>query len=576
MADPVLTLSRAFAAAITAAFGAEHAATDPAIRRSTHADYQANAAMALAKRVGKPPRVVAAAILEHLRLDDVCEKIEIAGPGFFNLGLKAEYLERELGEAVASPALGLAPSAAPERIVIDYSAPNVAKEMHVGNLRSTIIGDVLARVLEAQGHTVIRQNHLGDWGTPFGMLLEHLVDLKEAAAELSVRDLGAFYKEARAKFDADSAAADRARRRVVLLQAGDAPTLALWQALVGESKRYLNTVYERLGITLSDADIAGESLYNPMLPEVVSELEAKGLARESQGAMCVFPPGFTGREGEPLPLIIRKQDGGYGYPTTDLAAVRYRVQQLHATRLVYVIGAPQSQHLAMVYATATLAGWLAPPARAEHVAFGSILGADKKMFKTRSGETIKLLELIDEAIDRASKVVTEKTDLDADQRAEVARAVGIGAIKYADLCNDRIKDYVFDWDRMLAFEGNTAPYLMYAHARIRSIFARIARDGLAAVPGAFALRDPSERALALEILRFGSVVAEVERTLEPHRLCGYLFELASAYTSFYERCPVLKAATDEERASRLSLCDLTAKVLARGLDLLGIEAPPRM
>jgi arginyl-tRNA synthetase len=576
MADPVLTLSRTFAAAITAAFGAEHAATDPAIRRSTHADYQANAAMALAKRVGKPPRVVAAAILEHLRLDDVCDKVEIAGPGFFNLHLKAEYLERELGETVASPALGLAPSAAPETIVIDYSAPNVAKEMHVGNLRSTIIGDVLARVLTAQGHTVIRQNHLGDWGTPFGMLLEHLVDLKEAAAELSVRDLGGFYKEARAKFDADPAFADRARRRVVLLQAGDAPTLTLWQALVSESKRYLNTVYERLGITLTDADIAGESLYNPMLAEVVAELEAKGLARESQGAMCVFPPGFTGREGEPLPLIIRKQDGGYGYPTTDLAAIRYRVQTLHATRLIYVIGAPQSQHLAMVYATATLAGWLAPPARAEHVAFGSILGADKKMFKTRSGETIKLLELIDEAVDRASKVVTEKTDLDADQRADVARAVGIGAIKYADLCNDRIKDYVFDWDRMLAFEGNTAPYLMYAHARIRSIFARIARDGLTAEPGAFALRDPAERSLALEILRFGSVVAEVERTLEPHRLCGYLFELASAYTSFYERCPVLKAATDEERASRLALCDLTAKVLARGLDLLGIEAPPRM
>ena len=576
MADPVLTLSRAFAAAITAAFGAEHAETDPAIRRSTHADYQANAAMALAKRVGKPPRVVAAAIQEHLRLDDVCDKVEIAGPGFFNLHLKSEYLERELTETAASPRLGLAPSAAPETVVIDYSAPNVAKEMHVGNLRSTIIGDVLARVLEAQGHTVIRQNHLGDWGTPFGMLLEHLASLKEAASELSVRDLGGFYKEARAKFDADPAFADRARRRVVHLQAGDAPTLSLWRVLVDESKRYLDTVYTRLGITLREADLAGESLYNAMLPEVVAELEARGLARESQGAMCVFPPGFLGREGEPLPLIIRKQDGGYGYPTTDLAAIRYRVQTLHASRVIYVIGAPQSQHLAMVYATAALAGWLAPPARAEHVAFGSILGADKKMFKTRSGETIKLLELIDEAVDRAAKVVAEKTDLDPAQRADVARAVGIGAIKYADLCNDRIKDYVFDWDRMLAFEGNTAPYLMYAHARIRSIFAKIARDGLTAAPGAFVVRDPAERALALELLRFGSVVAEVGRTLEPHRLCGYLFELASAYTSFYERCPVLKAATDAERASRLALCDLTAKVLARGLDLLGIEAPERM
>ena len=576
MADPVLTLSAAFAAAITAAFGAEHAATDPAIRRSTHADYQANAAMALAKRVGKPPRVVAAAILEHLRLEEICDKVEIAGPGFFNLHLKSAYLARELTETAASRALGMVPSAAPETVVVDYSAPNLAKEMHVGHLRSTILGDVLARVLEAQGNKVIRQNHVGDWGTPFGMLIEHLIDRNETEGELSIGDLNTFYQEARGKFDGDAAFADRARKRVVLLQGGDEATLVLWRRFVEASKRYFGAAYQRLGVTLTEADIAGESMYNPALAGLVAELEASGLARVSEGAMCVFPPGFVGREGEPLPLIIRKQDGGYGYPTTDLAAVKHRVQTLHATRLVYVIGSPQSQHLAMVYATAKLAGWLAPPARAEHVAFGSILGPDKKMFKTRSGESVKLLDLIAEAVERAAKVVAEKTDLDEAARADVARAVGVGAMKYADLCNDRIKDYVFDWDRMLAFEGNTAPYLMYARARILSIFAKITRDGIAAAPGAFALNEPAERALALELLRFGSVVAEVERTLEPHRLCGYLFELASAYTSFYERCPVLKAATEEERASRLALCDLTAKVLAKGLDLLGIESPDRM
>jgi arginyl-tRNA synthetase len=429
-------------------------------------------------------------------------------------------------------------------------------------------------VLEAQGNKVIRQNHVGDWGTPFGMLIEHLIDRNETEGELSIGDLNTFYQEARGKFDGDAAFADRARKRVVLLQGGDEATLVLWRRFVDASKRYFGAAYKRLGVTLTDADIAGESMYNPDLPKLVAELEAAGLARVSEGAMCVFPPGFAGREGEPLPLIIRKQDGGYGYPTTDLAAVRHRVQALHATRLVYVIGSPQSQHLAMVYATAKLAGWLAPPARAEHVAFGSILGPDKKMFKTRSGDSVKLLDLISEAIERAAKVIAEKSaDLDAATSAAVARAVGVGAMKYADLCNDRIKDYVFDWDRMLAFEGNTAPYLMYAHARIRSIFRKA--EGSATV-GAIVLGDPAERALALELLRFGSVVAEVERTLEPHRLCGYLFELASAYTSFYERCPVLKAATDEERASRLALCDVTAKVLARGLDLLGIESPDRM
>ncbi|CAN97829.1 MULTISPECIES: arginine--tRNA ligase [Sorangium] len=577
MADPVHALARAFQAAITTAFGAEHAAVDPSLRRSTHADYQANAAMALGKRLGRPPREVAAAIVAALELDGICRKVEIAGPGFVNLTLEDAYLTRELAETAGGGRLGIAPAAEPETVIVDYSGPNAAKEMHVGHLRSTIIGDALARVLEALGHRVIRQNHLGDWGTPFGMLIEHMLDLGEAAAsqELSVGDLNAFYRQARAKFDGDAAFAERSRRRVVRLQGGDEQTLALWRQLVRESTRYFDSVYRRLGVTLTDADFAGESFYNPMLPDVVEELGRKGLARESEGALCVFPAGFTGKGGEPLPLIVRKQDGGYGYATTDLAAIRHRLTTVGARRIVYVVGAPQSQHFAMVFATAREAGWLTPPARAEHVAFGSVLGADKKMFKTRSGDTVKLSDLIDEATERAAKVVREKNpDLDAEAADAVARSVGVGAVKYADLSSDRIKDYVFDWDRMLAFEGNTAPYLMYAHARIRSIFRKAGVESPR--EAGIVLSEPAERALALELLRFGAVLEDVAATLEPHRLCGYLFELAGSFTSFYERCPVLRAESDDVRRSRLALCDLTAEVLAKGLGLLGIEAPERM
>lgn len=577
MADPVHALSARFEAALAAALGAEHARTDPALRRSAHADYQANVAMALGKRLGRPPREVAQAVIDRLEVEDLCARVEIAGPGFINLHLRDDYLARELADTAAGDRLGL-PSPAPETVAIDYSSPNVAKEMHVGHLRSTVIGDALARTLEALGHRVIRQNHLGDWGTPFGMLIEHLVDLGlgaegDAAAEIS--DLDAFYRAARAKFDADPAFADRARRRVVALQGGDAPTLDLWRRLVAASTRYFNAVYAKLGVTLGDRDIAGESLYNPELPGVLAELEQKGLARESEGALCVFPPGFTGKEGQPLPLIVRKQDGGYGYATTDLAAIRHRLLTLGATRAIYVVGAPQSQHLAMIFEAARQAGWLRPPARAEHAAFGSVLGPDKKMFKTRSGETVKLSALLDEGVERAAKIVREKNlELDPEAGEAVARAVGMGAVKYADLSSDRIKDYVFDWGRMLAFDGNTAPYLMYAHARIRSIFRKAAEE--AGDPGEIVVREPAERALALELLRFGAVVAEVAETLEPHRLCGYLYELAGAFTGFYEKCPVLRAPDEASRRSRLALCDLSARVLARGLDLLGIEAPERM
>jgi len=581
MSDPRHTLGVRFDRAIVAAFGADHAGTDPLLRRSQQerfGDYQANVAMSLSKRLGSNPREVAAAIVENLDVADVCEAVDVAGPGFVNLTLRADYLGAELGATAADERLGVLPAEAPETVVVDYSAPNVAKEMHVGHLRSTIIGDALVRVLELLGHTVVRQNHLGDWGTPFGMLIEHLVDLgeEEAAHELSVGDLDGFYRQAQAKFGADPALAERARRRVVALQGGDRQTLDLWRLLVRESTRYFADVYERLGVTLTDEDLCPESFYNPMLEGVTLELESKGLAWIDDGALCAFPPGFAGRDGDPLPLIVRKRDGGYGYAATDLAAVRHRTGKLRATRLVYVVGSPQTQHLAMVFATARQAGWL-QHARAEHVAFGSVLGPDGKMFKTRSGETVKLSALLDEAVERAASVVAAKSpDLDDAGRAEVARAVGIGAVKYADLANDRVKDYVFDWDRMLAMDGNTAPYLQYAHARVRSIFRRSGEDAPEPDGVAVSIGDPAERALALDLLSFDDVVQSTAELSAPHRLCTYLFGLASTFTTFYERCPVLRADTAEQRRSRLVLCDMTARVLRSGLGLLGIQAPDRL
>ena len=581
MGDPRHLLRARFDDAIVAAFGSEQAGTDPLLRRAQQlrfGDYQANVAMSLAKRLGANPREVAAALVDHLALGDVCRSVAVAGPGFVNLTLRDDYLAAELSTTASDPRLGVAAAPHPETVVVDYSAPNVAKEMHVGHLRSTIIGDAIARVLDMLGHRVVRQNHLGDWGTPFGMLIEHLVDLgeQEAAHELSVGDLDGFYRQAQAKFQGDPGFAERARRRVVALQGGDDGTLALWRLLVEESKRYFASVYERLGVTLSEADLCPESFYNPMLDEVAAELETKGLARMDAGALCAFPPGFVGRGGEPLPLIVRKGDGGYGYAATDLAAVRYRTRELGASRLVYVVGAPQSQHLSMVFATAAEAGWLAG-ARAEHVAFGSVLGPDGKMFKSRSGGTVKLGDLLDEAVERAAAVVVEKSaDLDVPARSEVARAVGIGAVKYADLANDRVKDYVFDWDRMLAMDGNTAPYLQYAHARVRSIFRRAGDVVADDDPGPLVVGDPAERALALDLLSLDEVVQSTADLLQPHRLCSYLFGLATTFTAFYERCPVLRADTSEQRRSRLVLCDTTARVLRTGLDVLGIESPDRM
>ncbi|WP_020575680.1 arginine--tRNA ligase [Actinopolymorpha alba] len=552
---------------------------DPAVRRSDRADYQADGALSLAKKLRRPPREVAAEVLERADLDDLVANAEVAGPGFLNLTLSDTALSTLVGEMAADERLAVAQASAPERVLVDYSGPNVAKEMHVGHLRSSIIGDALVRVLEHLGHDVVRQNHIGDWGTPFGMLIEHMIDLGagETAHELSVGDLGAFYQDARKAFDSDEGFAERARRRVVLLQSGDPETLALWRLLVDESARYFETVYERLGVRLRPEDLAGESTYNDQLAPVIDELVELGLATESEGALCAFPKGFTGRDGGPLPLILRKSDGGFGYDTTDLAALRYRVGDLKARRLVYITDLGQRLHFEMVFEVGREAGWLGPRAHAEFQGFGVVLGTDRRRLRTRAGDSIKLIDLLDEAVRRAALIVAEKAShLSAEEQADVAAAVGIGALKYADLSNDRIKDYVFDWDRMLSFDGNTAPYLQYAHARIQSVFRRGAVDRASLKGAAVRLTDPAEHALALRLGEFEGILHKAAGVVEMHRICGYLYDLATAFTAFYERCPVLRADDDATRSSRLALCDVTARVLATGLSMLGIAAPTRM
>ncbi|MBB5868893.1 arginyl-tRNA synthetase [Allocatelliglobosispora scoriae] len=513
-------------------------------------------------------------MLSRADLTGLIATAELSGPGFINVRLDDAALAGLLAEVAADDRLGVGVTSAPEIVIVDYSAPNVAKEMHVGHLRSTVIGDAIARLLEWLGHDVRRANHVGDWGTPFGMLIEHLLDLgeTEAAHELSIGDLNGFYQGAWVKFSSDPAFADRSRQRVVALQSGDETTLRLWRMLVDESEKYFLAVYALLGTTLTSRDFCGESFYNDLLAPVVDELGALGLLTESDGAQCAFPAGFTGRSGEPQPIIVRKRDGGFGYGATDLAAIRHRTQTMGATRLLYVVGSPQHQHFEMVYQTAREAGWLVAPARATHVGFGLVVGPDGKKLASRSGEAIKLVELLEEAVTRAAALIVD-SDLDAATQADVARAVGIGAIKYADLSSDRIKDYVFHWDRMLSFTGDTGAYLQYAHARVQSIFRRgeVAPDRGAPL----LLVEPAERALALELLAFPSVVETVAETLQFHRLTGYLQGLAGAYTSFFETCPVLKSSP-EIRASRLLLCDVTARTIAKGLALLGIESPSRM
>jgi arginyl-tRNA synthetase len=589
MPHPVTRLSELVSAAVVKVFGAEHAAVDPAVHRSAFADYQADVALRLARAVKKPPLEVARALADVIEASDLCDSVQASAPGFVNFTLRRDCLETALDELGRDPRAGVPKAASEDTVVIDYPSPNAAKEMHVGHLRSSVIGDSLVRLLEFQGHRVIRQNHIGDWGTPFGMLVEHLVDLgsDQAASELKMGALNAFYQAARKKFDGDPTFAERSRQRVVLLQAGDAQTLALWRVLIDASLDYFRAVYRKLGLSLDDADVRGESFYNPALAETANELERLDVAKIDQGALCVFLPEFKGREGELVPLIVRKQDGGFGYAATDLAALRFRVGELKGTRLLYVVGSPQQQHLAMVFATARRAGWLPERVRAEHVAFGSVLGTDRKLLRTRSGDSPRLIELLDEAVELAAAAIREKNpDLPAEDNARVAREIGIGAIKYADLSSERIKDYIFDWSRMLSFEGNTGPYLQYAHARISSIL-RKAGDDDTELREAFEagklpsrlharLEDPKERALALELLDFAGAVQLTGASLQPHRLCTYLYELASKYTAFYESCPVLRAPTPELRDARLVLCAATRRTLSLGLALLGIGAPERM
>ncbi|MGH3400830.1 MAG: arginine--tRNA ligase [Streptosporangiaceae bacterium] len=581
MTDPEETLAQLVRDALAAELGEQYATADPIIRPSQFADYQSNAALPLAKALGRPPREIATAVAARLADQaDQAEtgpiaKVEVSGPGFINITLRDEWIGGQAAGQLADPRLGVALAEPAQRVVVDYSGPNVAKELHAGHLRPTVVGDAIVRVLEHLGHTVIRAAHLGDWGTQFGMLIEHALDIGEQATakELEAGEFTAFYQAARAKFDAEPSFGDRSRQRVVQLQAGDKQAMRLWRMLVDDSLVYLRDVYARLDITLTDADMDPESFYNPVLASVNGELEDKGIAVISDGALCAFPPGFSGRDGRPVPLMLRKSDGGYGYASTDVAAIRYRLVDLQADRIIYVVGSEQHQHFELVFAVARQAGWLTDRASAEHAVIGLMTGPGGQRLKTRSGEQVKLVTLIDEAVDRAGEVIRDRY-ADPVLRQQIAESVGVGALKYGDLSVGRDSSYVLDFDRLLALTGNTGPYLQYATARIRSIFHKAGRDP-AAVTGPVAVAEPAERALALSLLGLGRALSDVSIAAEPHKLAGYLFDVASAFTTFYEHCPVL-TAEPAVRDGRLALAALTLRVLQTGLDLLGIPVPERM
>jgi arginyl-tRNA synthetase len=582
MGDPQLVLAGRVRDAIVAAFGPAYGDTDPLVRPSSFADFQANVALPLGKRLGRPPREVAAELAGRIDVADMCAEPVVSGPGFINFTLREHWIAAQASQMLEDSRLGLELTARPQVVVVDYSSPNIAKEMHVGHLRTTIVGDAIVRVLDFAGHRVIRDNHVGDWGTQFGMLIEYLLDVGQDSPEAALlrTDPNAFYQAAQRKFGSDPGFAERARNRVVQLQGGDPATLKLWQEIVDLSMEYLHGIYGRLGVLLTDDDIRGESFYNDMLAETVAILEEKGTAVYSQGALCAFPPGFTGREGRPLPLIIRKSDGGYTYATTDLATIRYRVDTLHADRAIYVVGSDQALHFQMVFAVARQAGWIPAGAVFEHAQIGLVLGTDGNRLRTRSGDNVQLSDLLAEAVDRARGILDEvgaAARFDPAELDQVAEAVGIGAVKYADLSTARESAYVFDWDRMISFRGNTGPYLQYATARIRSIFRRAGADADPDIRGPrLMVTAAPERALALKLLGFGATVTGVGETTEPHRLCAYLFDVASLFTTFYEECPVLKAEPESLRTSRLALCALTLDVLTKGLRLLGVPIPDRM
>lgn len=553
---------------------------EPQVRQSAKVqfgDYQANGMMAVAKKLGMAPRQLAEQVLTHLDLNGIASKVEIAGPGFINIFLDPAFLAQHVQQALASDRLGVT-QPAKQTVVVDYSAPNVAKEMHVGHLRSTIIGDAAVRTLEFLGHNVIRANHVGDWGTQFGMLIAWLEkQQQENAGEMELADLEGFYRDAKKHYDEDEAFAERARSYVVKLQGGDEYFREMWRKLVDITMSQNQLTYDRLNVTLTRDDVMGESLYNPMLPGIVADLKAKGLAVESEGATVVFLDEYKNKEGEPMGVIIQKKDGGYLYTTTDIACAKYRYETLHADRVLYYIDSRQHQHLMQAWTIVRKAGYVPDSVPLEHHMFGMMLGKDGKPFKTRAGGTVKLADLLDEALERARRLVAEKNpDMPADELEKLANAVGIGAVKYADLSKNRTTDYIFDWDNMLAFEGNTAPYMQYAYTRVLSVFRKADIDESALANAQVVISEDREAQLAARLLQFEETLTVVAREGTPHVMCAYLYDVAGLFSGFYEHCPILSAENEEIRNSRLKLAQLTAKTLKLGLDTLGIETVERM
>ncbi|MBY1058185.1 arginine--tRNA ligase [Citrobacter europaeus] len=553
---------------------------EPQVRQSAKVqfgDYQANGMMAVAKKLGMVPRQLAEQVLTHLDLNGIASKVEIAGPGFINIFLDPAFLAQHVQQALASDRLGVT-QPAKQTVVVDYSAPNVAKEMHVGHLRSTIIGDAAVRTLEFLGHKVIRANHVGDWGTQFGMLIAWLEkQQQENAGEMALADLEGFYRDAKKHYDEDEAFAERARSYVVKLQGGDEYFREMWRKLVDITMSQNQLTYDRLNVTLTRDDVMGESLYNPMLPGIVADLKAKGLAVESEGATVVFLDEYKNKEGEPMGVIIQKKDGGYLYTTTDIACAKYRYETLHADRVLYYIDSRQHQHLMQAWTIVRKAGYVPDSVPLEHHMFGMMLGKDGKPFKTRAGGTVKLADLLDEALERARRLVAEKNpDMPADELEKLANAVGIGAVKYADLSKNRTTDYIFDWDNMLAFEGNTAPYMQYAYTRVLSVFRKADIDESALANAQVIISEDREAQLAARLLQFEETLTVVAREGTPHVMCAYLYDVAGLFSGFYEHCPILSAENEEIRNSRLKLAQLTAKTLKLGLDTLGIETVERM
>jgi arginyl-tRNA synthetase len=546
-------------------------------KKAGFGDYQANCAMGAAKQMGKNPRELAAAIVAALDLKGIASKVEIAGPGFINIDLAPEWLGESLATAQTDSRLDIPQTSNPQTVVIDYSGPNLAKEMHVGHLRSTIIGDALARLLEFQGHNVIRQNHVGDWGTQFGMLIAELEEQLAQNQDLNLKDLQSFYKQSKKHFDDDETFRQKSRDYVVKLQSGDDKMLKLWQQFKILSLAHSKEIYQKLNVTLQDSDVRGESFYNDDLAPLVQELQDMGLAVESNEAIVVFLPEIPGKDDEPSAAIVKKQGGGFLYATTDLAAIRYRTKTLKADRIMYFIDARQSLHMKQVFLISRKAKFADSSVSLEHLAFGVVLGENGEPLKSRDGDAVKLADLLEEAIERASVLVKEKNpELAEKEISEISRKVGIGSVKYADLSKTRTNDYIFNWDSMLSFEGNTAPYLQYAYTRVQSIFRKAECDPTT-LSSTILIQSEQEKNLAIKLLQFSEVLDQVAREAMPHVLCTYLYELASLYMTFYEACPILKEGIPEDlRNSRLRLCHLVARTIEKGLDLLGIEVMERM